>query len=484
MSTKNASSNDESTAIAEVIHQGEKLILPAEMSLDRAITLLRRRREYESKGVVVQETFDVFPLDGACALDAVLQRRYGWAPAIKTPGFFTDNPPSLISVEVGPDQVRQVPWGGFLLPNVEGRIMTTTAMKDSRRVFAVTADILRRDEAVIRALFDELRAETRTNSIYRGKAIKLRFKDEDGDKLSMPEPKFLRVEDIDTSKLVYSDSVYRQISTNLFVPIMRAHDCILNGISLKRGVMMEGNFGTGKTLAAAAASKLAVEAGITYVYVPRADELADAIEFAKQYQSPACVVFCEDIDRVLGGGRSVAIDDILNMVDGIDSKTNNIIVVLTTNALSQINPAMMRPGRLDAVIEITEPDAAAVERLIRVYGGASISPSTDLTRVGEELAGNIPAVIAEVVKRAKLAQLALQAPGTIVEMLSEQALLDAALSIRAQVQLLRRTSAKPDDAPASLDSALTRAVQGALNGEGKLLHDMSTRLRRVEDAVV
>ncbi|MFL6600759.1 MAG: AAA family ATPase [Steroidobacteraceae bacterium] len=484
MSTKKALSHDESTAIAEIVHEGEKLILPKEMSLDRAIALLNSRREYESKSVVVREMFDVFPLDGACALDTVLQRRYGWAPAIKTPGFFRDNPPSLMSVEVGPDQVRQVPWGAFLLPNVEGRIITTTATKDSRQVFAVHADILRRDEAVIRALFDELRAETRNNSIYRGKAIKLRFKDDDGDLLEMPEPKFLRVEDIDANMLVYSDSVYRQIATNLFVPITRAHDCIKNGIPLKRGVLLGGNYGTGKTLAAAVASKLAVQTGITYVYVPRADELANAIEFAKQYQSPACVVFCEDIDRVMGGGRSVEIDDILNTIDGIDSKTTNIIVVLTTNALTGINPAMLRPGRLDAVIEVTEPDAGAVERLVRAYGGTSISPSTDLKRVGVELAGNIPAVIAEVVKRAKLAQLALQDTGTAVEMLSEQALLDAAQTIRAQVHLLGSVSGKPDDAPASLDTALTRAVQGALNGEGKLLQDMSARLRRVEDAVV
>lgn len=58
-----------------------------------------------------------------------------------------------------------------------------------------------------------------------------------------------------------------------------------------------GTYGTGKTMAATVASRLAVDAGITYVYVPRADELSDAIEFAKQYQSPACVIFCaEDIE--------------------------------------------------------------------------------------------------------------------------------------------------------------------------------------------
>src|SRR5690606_20126549 len=131
----------------------------------------------------------------------------------------------------------------------------------------------------------------------------------------------------------------------------------------------------------------AVQNGITYLYVPRADELKDAIEFAKLYQNPASVVFCEDIDRVTKGERSVAMDDILNIIDGIDTKTANIMVVLTTNHMDNINPAMLRPGRLDAVIPVTPPDAKAVERLIRVYAKGAVRADEDLAHVGATLAG-------------------------------------------------------------------------------------------------
>ena len=482
--TRPNKSDSKKKPVTEVVHDGEKLILPTVMTIDHAIEVLTRRKQYESKRIVMHETFDVFPWDGACALDTVLQRRYGWTPATTTPGFFQDNPPQLISIDVGPDEVRQVPWGSFLLPNVEGTVRTGTDNKGGRLVFSVQADILRRDEATLRALFDELREETRRNSIYRGKAIKLRFRAGDGDVLPMPEPKFLSVDGIDERALVYSDSVFRAIHTNLFVPITRAQDCVANGIPVKRGILLGGTYGTGKTLAATVASKLAVQAGITYVYVPRADELADAIEFAKQYQSPACVVFCEDIDRVVSGDRSVVIDDILNTIDGIDSKGSHIIVVLTTNALGDITPAMLRPGRLDAVIEVSPPDAKAVERLLRVYGKGAISASTDLTRVGHALTGSIPAVVAEVVKRAKLGQLAMQDSGTLVRELSEEALLEAAQAMRTQVELLRNATAQKPDGPSdSLESALSRAMRSALNGEGETLHDMSKRVRRIEDAV-
>jgi transitional endoplasmic reticulum ATPase len=270
------------------------------------------------------------------------------------------------------------------------------------------------------------------------------------------------------------------IKTNLFVPITRAKDCILNKIPVKRGVLLGGVYGTGKTMAAAVASKLAVEAGITYVYVPRADELRNALEFAKQYQSPACVVFCEDIDRALAGERSVQMDDILNTLDGIDAKTGNVIVVLTTNAMEQINPAMLRPGRLDAVIEVPPPDGEAVTRLLRSYGKGVISEKEDLTAVGEVLSGHIPAVIAEVVKRAKLYQIGLQAQGSKVAVISAEALLASANTMAAQVRLLKGKT--PDPEPDTLTAAFRGVVREVVDGPGtQRLSKMASQLQEVHN---
>src|SRR3546814_19828879 len=97
-------------------------------------------------------------------------------------------------------------------------------------------------------------------------------------------------------------------------------------------------------------------------------------------------------------------DDILNLLDGIDTKNSHIITVLTTNDLQSINPAMLRTGRLDAVIDVTPPDAQAVEKLLRLYGGDAIAADTNLEETGRVQAGNIRAAIAEGVKRAKLDQ--------------------------------------------------------------------------------
>lgn len=466
--------------VAEVIRMGEAITIPDGMSCEEAIESIRRRLDYENKETSMTTTVDLFPWDGAVALHNVLTAKYGFVEGVTIPGtwFDPEQPPEMHNIEVAYGVKKLIPWGRMQVPGVEGYLQTGVARQGGRYVFQLNATVKRRHEATIQDIFEAVAVEAKRSSIYRGKAIKLRFKSDSGEKIALPEPKFLNALAVDESMLVFTDEIMQAVRTNLFTPITRAKDCIANGIPIKRGVLLGGMYGTGKTLAAAVASKLAVQHAITYIYVPRADELKDAIEFAKQYQSPAAVVFCEDVDRVITGDRSVAMDDILNTIDGIDSKSSNILVVLTTNHLEQINPAMLRPGRLDAVIKVEPPDAKAVGKLIRNYAGGTIGPDVNLDIVGHKLQGNIPAVIAEVVKRAKLSQLGLQAPGTYVTDLTEEALVDAAYSMESQIKLLNDMIEKgKEKPPAELAEALQGVVKKAMNGH---FEDFGTTQKRIK----
>lgn len=466
---------DKEVHVADIVRHGEKLIVPDLMPYASAISLLHRRMKFEEETVELNETFDAFPYDGANALEHVLVAMFGWAPSETKPGgFFTPpQPPQLITIEIGPGQVRNVAWGLFSLPTVDGTIECGTAMKDGGIRFALTATVKRKDESTIKNVYRLVREYLHAHSIYRGKAIKLRFRDDEGKALKMPEPKFIATDDIDVDMLTYSEEVMRAVQTNLFTPITSVPECKANNIPIKRGVMLGGIYGTGKTLAAKVASKLAVDHGLTFVAVLRADELDEAIKFAKLYSEPAAVLFCEDIDRALKGERTVKIDDILNTIDGIDTKSMNLITVLTSNDLEAVNPAMLRPGRLDAIIEITPPDAPAVEKLLRYYGGKAIDATTDLSRTAQKLAEAkaIPAVIHEVVKRAKLAQLTYQPKGVLITKLSPEALEDAAITMTTQNALLARASAPKPGKP-ELDEALGNVVRAAMgkggNEDGKL----------------
>lgn len=457
-------------AVADVVRYGDKLVIPEGMKYPVAIDLIHRRMKFEEETVELNETFAAFPWDGAYALEHVLIEMFGWAPSETKPGgFFTPpQPPQLVSVEVAPGRFEQVAWGMFSLPTVNGVINCTVGKIDGGIRFAIEATVKRKDESTIKDLFKRVRDRISTHSIYRGQAIKLRFRDDRGNTLAMPEPKFINTAEIDPDELIYSRPIERAIQTNLFTPITRVPDCIKNGIPVKRGIMLGGAYGTGKTLGARVAAKLAVDHGLTYVTVLRADELDDAIKFAKLYSEPACVLFCEDIDRTMSGERTVKIDDILNTIDGVDSKGLNLITVLTSNHLENINAAMLRPGRLDAIIEIEAPDAEAVERLIRRVAGRSLDPETDITEACKKLANNVPAVITEVVRRAKLSQLATLPRGSMVEKLTGEALDDAAFTMTKQNDLLARASAPKPGAPA-LEQALGQLVRLNASGGTKLL---------------
>ena len=445
---------------AEIVHHDGKIMIPKDMSVGDCIKLLHEHEEYLNQEMEVSRAFDVFPWDGALALQRVFKERYGWVPGRVIPGdFFTpDQKPQTMSVEVGYKQTEQVPWGRFKLPGVEGTLTTNLHRKNGRVVFAITGEILRKDEHLVNEVLDDVQRELNKGSIYLGQAISIRFRDDEGDELRIPEVKFMEA-GIGPDQLILSRDVEAIVETNLLTPIRRARDCERNGIEVKRGILLGGDYGTGKTLAAAVAAHEAVAHGVTYVYVPRAVELAEAIKFGRQYADPACVVFCEDIDRVTQGERDVEMDELLNIIDGIDGKDTNIIVVLTTNFLDQINQAMLRPGRLDAVIEVTPPDAEAVERLLRHYGGDSIAPDADLAAIGKTLEGNIPAIIAEVVKRAKLSELKRIPPGAQIETLSELSLMEASSTMKKQLALLEE---RPTNEPPTLDTAMSAVVHSAL----------------------
>jgi len=448
------------TNVAEVVHHGEKLIIPENLTIAAAIDLLYRRAEYLDAKVDIMEKFDVFPFDGAHALSQVIIERYGWAEGKPIRSMFGEQKPKIFRIANSPTTKVDVPWGEFSLPNIDGKLATGVDRGPAGRgIFVLSAQVKRSDEPTIRALFDSLREYLKEHSLYRGKAIKLRFRDDDGEPLGMPEPEFMDVSHIHPDGLLLNDDLMASVNANLFVPITRVNDCIANGIKVKRGVLLGGAYGCGKTLAATVAARLAQDNGITYVYTPRADELGDAIAFAKQYQSPACVVFCEDIDRNVTGERTVAMDDILNILDGIDTKSENIITVLTTNHLDNVNQAMLRPGRLDAIINVEAPDASTAARLVRYYGAEAINESEDLSAVGEALAGQIPAVIEEAVKRAKLFQLALLPKGAAVTDITAEALRQASTTMTKQIQLLAE---KPVEVTPTVDKALSELVEKGL----------------------
>lgn len=385
-------------------HAGRAITLPSDpsnMPLEKAVEALERRIADENQEYRVHEIIDAHPHDAAVAFVKAMNKLYGFASPQTRMTMFGPQPPHMLSIKTGPnlEDVIQCPLGKFKLPGVDEGVTTAFDEDDKGRpIFVVYATVPKKKKHLLIELAEETRRIVREQSIYRGKAIRLGV-DDDGDLNLNDPPTFLDVSDTTEADLLFDDNIWGQIDTNVLVPIRQTKLCQRMKIPLKRGVLLEGPFGTGKSLVSRMTANVAQRNGWTFILLDKVQGLRVALEFANRY-APA-VVFAEDIDRI-ASERDEAMNDLINTIDGVVSKRAQVMTVLTTNFVEKLNPVILRPGRLDAVISLRAPGPETVQKLVRHYAADLISPDVDLAPVGEEMAGHIPASIRECVERAKL----------------------------------------------------------------------------------
>lgn len=437
---------------------GTKIILPEGMSYKDARATLRDIEVDEETVVSVSESFSAYPSEGAYAFASALDEVFGFFRQIGSPGgFFTPGKaPEMKTIPISVDEKTEVPWGRMVIPGIDGYLETGFSIVRGRVVFQVSGKVKKRDRPKVLQLMEVTARNISERSIYRGKAIRLTFPDftDDGFNPMEDVPQFVDTRGFDEGDLILNRSVEDQIRSGLWAPIMYREASRRAGVPFKRGVCLEGTYGVGKSLTARVTATICERHGITFLHLVKASDLKEAIEFARAY-SPA-VIFAEDVDRITNGTRDEAMDDLLNTIDGIGSKGAEVMVVLTTNHVESIHEAMLRPGRLDQVIHMAEPDAEAVQRLIRLFGAGLIDGDSDLEGVSEMLAGQIPAVIREVVERSKLAAI-MRAGGSFKALRTE----DLKIAAEGLLEQRRRLAREKGDAA---DLLLTRVAKSVGQG--------------------
>lgn len=440
--------------------EGTKIILPADpvdMSNLSAIAILKRAEEAERMVYTIQETIPVHFFDGLVALFAVMKEKYGYVGTQAKQTWWGEIPPKLIHVKVGPkpSDFVQVPFGQFALPNVEGVIETTYAVVKGIPQLQITGSVRSAEKKIVMELVNAVREYSKLNSIYKGRCVSLDRDETGGVDYSQPLEYF----DPFTGKEVpiFNAETEKLIETAVLAPIQHSDTCRQMGVPLKRGVLLEGPYGTGKSLTARQTARVASQNGWTFLQVTNVKALKYALMFAKMYQP--CVIFAEDIDRITGS-RNDGANDLINDIDGVVGKNDEIITVLTTNFADKIDKAMLRPGRLDAVISLRPPETEAVQRLIRFYAGDLLSETADLKPASDKLAGEIPATIREVVERAKLSMIVRSDEHIVTD-----DLLTSALSMKNHLDLLN--GAKEGQRDPNVDDALTVLVDRSVKSEVK-----------------
>lgn len=386
----------------QVEHRGKKIVLPdtpAPMDYDAAINTLQRVKEQEDQEFDVSELIAGAPWDAAVAVYRAMQSIYGVVISENMKTWFGEIRPTFVTVNTGPgdhDRV-QVPMGQMRLPNISEPV----AVHMLKEGVLIRGTVRRRDRAILVDIVNLARKFLKEHSVYKGKAIVFNV-DEDGDLVLDDQPEFIDLNKVSENDMIHTKETDALIRTNIFSPLKHTEACRKHKIPLKRGILLEGKYGTGKSLTARVTAKVAVDNGWTFIMLNRAQGLRAAIEFARTYQP--CVIFAEDIDRV-ADREDENVNDLVNMLDGVVTKDMEMMICLTTNFIEKIDQALLRPGRFDAIISIQPPDAETAIRLIRNYARDLLDESENLDAVGEVIAGAVPATIREVVERAKMAML-------------------------------------------------------------------------------
>lgn len=436
-----------------IIRKGTQLIIPERWSPQDALRFLKDHIASQEEETAFSRVYRFRPNDGAHALQMALRHIFGTA-GIGKPifTFFGKRPPELKSVPTGVGTSTQVPWGALSAPLFGGTIYTQVHMDDEYGpLFMLMVETRRKHQSHVEGLFEAVQMVLNEHSIYRGKAIN-----------GATEPEFIDLTGVDPSKVVYSDHVQGQLSANVWSLLRYTQEHRDRRLPLKRSVLFEGDYGTGKTLAAFLTAQIAVENGWTFVYCrPGKDDLDLVMNTARLYQ-PA-VVFFEDVDTIASDSH---VTRLLDVFDGITAKGTELLAILTTNHKESIHKGMVRPGRLDAVIPFEGLDVAGVERLVRSLIPAAELGEVDYQHVAEAMGVGtdeafLPAFAKEAIDRA--ARYALDRTGGSVETLTTDDFVRASKGLMPQLRLMKGAGegSKLHPMLAGMERVVNEAIDGA-----------------------
>lgn len=190
------------------------------------------------------------------------------------------------------------------------------------------------------------------------------------------------------------------------------------GAKIPRGVLLVGPPGTGKTLLARA---IAGEANVPFYSISGSEFVEMFVGvgagrvrdmFKKAKENAPCIIFIDEIDAVgrqrgtgVGGGhdeREQTLNQLLVEMDGFEGN-EGVIILAATNRADVLDPALLRPGRFDRQIRVSNPDKRARSQILKVHArNKHFAPDVDFDNIAQRTPGFSGAELANVLNEAAL----------------------------------------------------------------------------------
>ncbi|KAL0239038.1 hypothetical protein PCE1_004729 [Barthelona sp. PCE] len=196
----------------------------------------------------------------------------------------------------------------------------------------------------------------------------------------------------------------REIKEVIELPVRHPEIFESLGIAQPKGVLLYGPPGTGKTLLARA---VAHHTDCTFIRVSGSELVQKYIGegsrmvrelFVMARQSAPSLIFLDEVDSIggsRGGGGDEKSDsevgrtmlELLNQLDGFENSTD-IKVIMATNRIDILDPALLRPGRIDRKIEFPLPDEDGRLQILKIHSRKmNLTRGIDLKKIADMAAG-------------------------------------------------------------------------------------------------
>jgi transitional endoplasmic reticulum ATPase len=212
---------------------------------------------------------------------------------------------------------------------------------------------------------------------------------------------YLETPDVKWAEIGGLESVKKELQEAVEWPLKYPDLYDKIGYSMPKGIMLYGPSGTGKTLLAKA---VATESEANFISVRGPELLSKWVGesergirevFRRARQASPCVIFFDEVDalaptRGMGGDSMVTervVSQLLTELDGVQNLTG-VVVLAATNRIDIVDPALLRAGRFDKLIQIPLPDKPARKEILKIHTkGVPIAKDVDLDRVTEMTEG-------------------------------------------------------------------------------------------------
>ena len=446
--------------IREIFTQAEENS-PSIIFIDEIDSIAPKRDEVSGeveKRIVSQllTLMDGMKSRGKVVVIAATNRPDSIDPALRRPGRFDRE------IEIGiPDDE-----GRFDILSIHTRGMPIDKKVDLKQISKITHGFVGADLEVLakeaamrslrRILADEeidLDEEKISSEILQ----KIQISSEDfRDALKEVSPSALRevqvqIPDVSWDDVGGLDALKEELREAIEWPIKHKEAFDYVNVETPKGILLHGPPGTGKTLIAKALAKM-TESNFISIKGPEllskwVGESEKGVReiFRKARQAAPCIIFLDEIDALVprrgsGGSESHAtesvVSQILTEIDGLE-ELQNVLIVGATNRLDIVDEALLRPGRFDRIIEVSNPDSKGRQHIFRIHTKKKpLANDVNVTKLVELTNGFSGAEIGAVANRAAITALKRYVSGQSQNLkeikISQQDLIDAIDKVKPQ----------------------------------------------------